>query len=185
MTTPKSAPQYDTHEHPSNGLPLTDPFSLGTMRCVSKQRAEVVEVPGLAWDGGAPMPVLIATEYRKLFACYLPGNDERVVVAEFEGCSSVRFGLTNDEVVHGHPCGADLMGYRVHVVHNSPWLDELRSIESVHRRAAEHPFANSHHYFLTFHDSSLEAIATDVAAVGSFDSMSEAVAEMLRLANPR
>ena len=131
------------------------------------------------------MPVLIATDYRALIACHLPTDDDRVTVAEFEQCSSVRFGLPNDEVVHGHPCGTDLMSYRVHVIHDSPWLHDLRSIESVHPLASDHPLADSHHYFLTFHDSSLEAIATRVAVVGSFDSMSDAVAEMLRIADPR
>ena len=75
------------------------------------------------------------------------------------------------------------MGYRVHIVQDSTWLEELRSIASVHHLAADHPFADSHHYFLTFHDSSLEAIASGVAVLGSFDSMSDAVAEMLRTAD--
>ncbi len=120
------------------------------------------------------MPVLIATDYRVLFACYLPTDGDRVVVGEFEGCPSVRFGLRNDEVIHGHPCGVSLMSYRVHVIHGSPWLDELRSIESAHAQAADHPLAGSHHYFLTFHDSSLEAIAGSVAVIGSFESMDDA-----------
>jgi hypothetical protein len=50
----------------------------------------------------------------------------------------VRFGFPNDEVVHGHPCGADLMGYRVHIIHESPWLQELRQIEAVHPQVDEH-----------------------------------------------
>ena len=112
-------------------------------------------------------------------------SDDRVVVAEVERCSLVRFGFPNDEVVHGHPCGLDLMHYGVHVIHDSPWLAELRSIESVHPRAAEHPFADSRHYFLTFHDSSLEAIATGFNVLGTFASMGEAVAEMIHLADPR
>lgn len=152
---------------------------------MSAQRGEVVDIPGLSWDGGAPMPVVIATDLRKLFACYLPTDDDRVVVAEFKRCSSLRFGLPNDEVVHGHPCGADLMGYRAHVIHESPWLAELRAIESVHRLADKHPLASARHFFLTFHDSSLEAVAHGVAVVGEFESMAEAVAEMLRIADPR
>lgn len=164
---------------------LAEGAQTGHYALVSEQRAEVVDIPGLEWDGGAPMPVLIATDYHTLFACYLPTEDDRVVVAQVEQCSSVRFGLPNDEVVHGHPCGTDLMHYGVHVVYNSPWLAELRSIESVHSRAAGHPLDGSRHYFLTFHDSSLEAIATGINVVGSFDSMREAVAEMLRIADPR
>ena len=128
--------------------------------------------------------MLIATDNRVYFACYLPADDDRVVVAEVQRCVSVRFGFPNDEVVHGHPCGTDLMHDGVHVIHNSPWLAELRSIESVHPGAADHPLAVSRHFFLTFHDSSLEAIATGLSVVGSFGSMGDAVAEMLRLAGP-
>jgi hypothetical protein len=150
---------------------------------VSKQWAEIVEVPGLGWDGGAPMPVLIATDYHTLFACHLPTDDDQVIVGRFDRCSSVRFGSPNDEVVNGHPCGSELMHYGIHVIHNSAWLDELRTIESVHRRAATHPLADSQHFFLTFHDSSLEAIANDILVVGYFGSMIEAVAEMLQMAD--
>ena len=151
---------------------------------MSTPRGEVIDIAGLVWDGGAPMPVLIATDYRTLFACYLPNDDDRVVVGEFERCTSVRLGLPNDEVVHGHPCGKDLMHYGVHVIHDSPWVQELRQIESVHRQAAEHPLAWSRHYFLTFHDSSLEAVAVGLGVVDEFASMGEAVAAMIAMANP-
>ena len=157
---------------------------IGQYALVPKPWAEVVEVPGLEWTGGAPMPVLIATEYRKLFACYLPTDDDRVVVTEVVRCTSIRFGLPNDEVIHGHPCGSGLMHYGVHVIHNSLWLAELRAIESVHPMAAKPAFPESQHYFLTFHDSSLEAVGLGLAVVGNFDSMTDAIAEMLRLADP-
>ena len=96
-----------------------------------------------------------------------------------------RFGLPNDEVVHGHPCGADLMHYGVHTIHESPWIDELRRIESVHRQAAEHPINRSVHYFLTFHDVSLEAVALGISVHGKFPSMADAVAEMVTVAGLR
>lgn len=63
------------------------------------------------------MPVLIATDYSVLFACYLPTDDDQVVVAEFERCSSVRFGMPNDEVIYstmgvlGRRSGADLLNF--------------------------------------------------------------------------
>lgn len=146
---------------------------------MAEQRAERVHVEGLEWDGGAPMPVLLATDHRTVFACYMPTDDERVVVGEVKGCTSVRFGFPNDEVVHGHPCGLDLMHYRVHIIHHSPWLDDLRKIESVHPESPSPPFRTAHHYCLTFHDSSLEAIATRLAVAGTFDTMDEATTAML------
>jgi hypothetical protein len=150
-----------------------------------EQHAEVIDVPGLDWDGGAPLPTLVATDYRTLFACYRPTEMDEVVVAEFERCSSVRFGLPNDEVIHGHACGMDLMHYAVHVIRDSPWLHELRTIESVHPRAAHHSIATASHFFVTFHDSSLEAIAHGISVVGSFGSMMDAVAEMVRRVDRR
>jgi hypothetical protein len=70
------------------------------------------------------------------------------------------------------------------IIHESPWLQELRQIEAVHPQVDEHPFAESRHYFLTFHDSSLEAIATDLVVVDSFVSMADAITEIVRIANP-
>jgi hypothetical protein len=66
-----------------------------------RQSAEAIAIPGLRWDGGAPLPIVIATDYRTLFACHEAGPDEGVLVAEFVQCTSVRFGLPNDEVLHG------------------------------------------------------------------------------------
>lgn len=130
------------------------------------------------------MPVVIATDYHAVFACYLASEDERVVAAEFVQCVSVRLGLPNDEVLHGHPCGRDLMHYGVHVIHDSPWIEELRSIESVHEYANRHPVNHARHYFLTFHDSCLEACASDVRVIGDFDSMADAIDAMRVAAGP-
>ena len=69
-----------------------------------------------------------------------------------------------------------------HVIHNSPWLDELRSIESAHELSDEHPIQHARHYFLTFHDACLEACASDLRVIGDFDSMDEAVEAMLGVA---
>lgn len=60
---------------------IAEQRDVGHYALVSEQRAEVVDIAGLEWDGGAPLPVLIATDYRTLFACYLPTEDDRVVVA--------------------------------------------------------------------------------------------------------
>jgi hypothetical protein len=95
----------------------------------------------------------------------------------------MRFGFPNDEVLHGHPLFSVGLGYyRLHEVVNSAWLMELRAIEAVHDRAPAMPFENARHFVLTFHDSTLEAIAADVRLAGSYPSRAEAVKEMTRLA---
>lgn len=146
------------------------------------ERAERIEIAGLDWDAGAPLPVLISTDRRTLFACHLLEVDD-VVVAEFVRCTSVRKGLPNDEVVHGLPFATGLDIYGVNVIHGSRWLYELQQIESVHERSAGHPiYSEQRHFFLGLHDSSLEAIAKDLVVIGQFPTMDAAVVEMLRLA---
>lgn len=148
------------------------------------ERAEPLRIDGLDWDTGAPMPVIVSTDRRTLFACHLLEGDE-VVVAEFVRCTSVRKGLPNDEVVHGLPYAAGLDLYGVNVIHGSRWLFELQQIESVHQRSAGHPiFSEQRHFFLGLKDTSLEAIAKDLVVLGTFPTMDDAVAEMLRLADP-
>lgn len=64
---------------------------------------------------------------------------------------------------------------------NSAWLAELRAIEAVHDHAPEVPFENARHLVLTFHDSTLEAIATGARFAGSYLSRAAAFQEMARL----
>lgn len=145
------------------------------------ERAVVIEVDDLAWDAGAPAPVLMASEGRTLFAFDARLADEYYRrVAEFVGCTSVRFGFPNDEALAGHPLyGNGLSFYAAHEVIDSRWLEELRAVERHHPEAAPMPFADARHYLLTFHDSTLEAIARDIRVVASFVSDAEAEAAML------
>jgi hypothetical protein len=155
-----------------------------------KERAVPVEVPGLAWSAGAPSPFFISSEQRTLIGFYAGKGDadqsdgDPVTVAELVGCTSVKFGFPNDEVLHGHRLyGAGLGYYQLHEVDNSAWLSELRAIEAVHDRAPETPFPNARHFVLTFHDSTVEAIARDVRLVGSYRTRAEAVHRMTVLAD--
>ena len=153
------------------------------------ERAVIVEIPGLVWDGGAPMPVLISTDHRTLIAFYVPDRDVtdglEVQTAEFNGCASVMFGFPNDEVLHGHRLhGHGLEWYGLHVIEESTWIAELVRIERVHDRAPAEPFAGSKHYLLAFHDSTLEAIAEDLVPLARYRYMDEAVAALVTLARP-
>lgn len=138
------------------------------------QTARVIERPGLVWTAGAPEPVVIANEIRTSFAFFTPSDLAQV--AEFVGYVAVRFGFPNDEVLHGHPLwGHGLQFYATHEVAHSTWLEELRAIEQVHDRAPSNPFAEATHFVLTFHDSTLEAIAQDIVVRDQFDTMELAV----------
>ncbi|GAC1591957.1 MAG: hypothetical protein NVS3B21_11020 [Acidimicrobiales bacterium] len=147
------------------------------------ERAVKRDRPSLRWSSGAPEPILIATGWRTLVAIYLASpavqNDMEVQVAEFVSCSAVRFGFPNDEVLTGHPLwGHGLEFYATHEVEDSSWLHDLRSIESVHPRAADTPFWDQKHFVLTFHDNTLEAIADDITDLGQYSTMAQATVAM-------
>lgn len=142
----------------------------------------------MSWDAGAPEPLLVASERRALFAFYRGGpeveDDMEVQVAEFVGYTSVRFGFPNDEAVHGHPLwGAGLDFYAVHEVHDSEWVEQLRAIERHHPQSLAVPFSDSKHYVLTFHDSTLEAVARAISPVSRHKALAEGVAAMARAVN--
>jgi hypothetical protein len=153
-----------------------------------KQRAIPTNVPGLLWAAGAPQPFVVSSEQRTLvgFVAAMPGGgakDPRIVnVAELVACTSFKFGFPNDEVMDGHPLfDVGLEYYQLHEVENSSWLRELRAIEAVHDCAPAVPFENDRHFVLTFQDSTLEAIATDIRCIGSYRSRAEALSAMTRL----
>jgi hypothetical protein len=159
-----------------------------------KQRAIPLNLPGLVWSAGAPLPFVLSSEDRTLVGFVAAGqvsaaeqvseaaHRECVNVAELIGCTSFKFGFPNDEVLHGHPLfDAGLNYYQLHEVENSSWLRELRAIEAVHDRAPAVPFEEARHFVLTFQDSTLEAIATDIRCIGSYHSRAEALAAMTGL----
>lgn len=153
-----------------------------------KQRAIPLNVPGLVWSAGAPQPFVVSSEERTLVGFHAAeqagGAADRlsVTVAELVTCTSVKFGFPNDEVLHGHPLfDAGLDYYQLHEVGNSSWLRDLRAIEAVHDRAPAVPFEKERHFVLTFQDSTLEAIATDIRCIGSYPSRAEALSAMTRL----
>jgi hypothetical protein len=147
------------------------------------EQAVPVQIPGIRWSAGSPEPLLIASERRTLFAFY-KGDDEveqddEVQAAEFVGCTSVRFGFPNDEPLQGHPLwGHGLAFYSVHEVEESSWVAALRENESAHPAAPALPFANAKHFVLTFHDSTLEAVARGIVALNTFASMEEAASAL-------
>ncbi|UFN43301.1 hypothetical protein [Nocardioides okcheonensis] len=134
-----------------------------------KHRAQVEVLDlGLKWDAGAPLPMLVAGARSAIVLCYeslATGEGEHVIEIRFEGCSNIRMGHPNDEVLHGHPFwGRGLSFYEAHVVHDSPWLEEHRRINSVHDYHSDATWDRLNHYFLAFHDEVVEALARDISA---------------------
>jgi hypothetical protein len=139
--------------------------------------ATVVERRDLVWTADVPVPVLVSSEGRTLFAFQHVDGEARV--AELVRCVGVRFGFPNDEVQHGHPLWeAGLTFYSLHELTGSSWLAELRRIEPAHVSAPSDPFPTARHFVLTFHDSTLEAIADDVRVVSGHRTVAAAVVDM-------
>lgn len=142
------------------------------------ERATVIDVPGLEWSAGAPEPRVVMSELFVGIAFYAsdarPG--EEVATAAFVRCTSFRMGFPNDEALHGHRLwGRGLESYRAHEVSDSAWLAELRAVEAAHPQAPAVPFAGARHFVLTFHDSTVEAIAEAIEVGPSYRTMGEAI----------
>jgi hypothetical protein len=132
----------------------------------------------LPWDIGAPLPQLLANDYRTFLVFHLSDPDpdwdgtwSRVVdpavdvavplgVVEFRYTESVRLGGPNDEAITGHPLyGKGLRAYAAHQVLNSRWITEAERVNSFHpqHRGGWHDRLN--HYVFCFHDSTFECLA--------------------------
>ena len=132
----------------------------------------------LKWDTGAPMPQVIANDYRTLLAFLLREPDpnwdgsyvtikrasdaqaEPLALVEFEHCLCVRHGAPNEEVFAGHPLnGKGLEAYTAQRVVNSRWLKEIEKINSVHYLYRPESWLDLNHFIFWFHDSTFECIA--------------------------
>ena len=149
-------------------------------KLAAKKGEEYAEPCGfpLKWSGGAPMPHLLANDYRALLAFLLSEPDpnwdgsyvtiksptderpEPLGLVEFEHCISARLGAPNDEVFAGHPLnGKGLEAYGAQRVVNSRWLKEIEKINSVHAMYRPDSWRSLNHFIFWFHDSTFECIA--------------------------
>lgn len=130
------------------------------------------------WDTGAPLPFLLASEYRTYLAFYVRDPDpnwdgtyvnvvdpsspnvEKLCIVTIGGCVATRFGSPNEEVFHGHYLyGHGQEAYEAQIVMNSPWLREVQAINSVHSQYNPNRWTDVKHFILWFHDSTFECLA--------------------------
>lgn len=128
-------------------------------------------------DLGAPLPVVLADEYR-LFLGYIAstpdaswdGTSVRVVAPASENESTVLvtfarpychyLGAPNDEAFAGHPLEArGLEPYSVNEVRASSWIALLERQNSIHYAHRSEDFARLRHFIFAFHDSTFECVA--------------------------
>ena len=131
------------------------------------------------WDTGAPSPQVFSNGHKTyliyLIAEFDPNWDGSYVnvietkseityplaLVEFSG-HTFRFGIANEEVFSGLPLwNKGLEGYAAHIIENSNWIAELKTINKVHPYYNEERWNNQKHFLLLFHDEMLEVIATE------------------------
>ncbi len=131
------------------------------------------------WDLGAPMPQVFS-DGNKTYLIYLINEPDPnwdgtnitmidntsdaeypLALVEFNG-RTFRFGIANEEVFSGLPISNKGMEwYSAHIIHNSTWIKELKSIHKVHPNYSEDHWKDNKHYMLLFHDEMIEIVAKD------------------------
>lgn len=146
----------------------------------NEPHAVPIEFP-VQWDAGAPLPHLLQNDNRVFLLFLLADSNrpENIAVVEFKNCASTRMGTSNDEVFHGHPLhGRGLELYSALQVKNSPWIEELKTINSVHRNYSPDSWQNDRHYILGFHDCTFECVAQSFAVEVRSGTMQQALADI-------
>jgi hypothetical protein len=150
-------------------------------------------------DVGAPLPCVVASEYRLLLAYHhrekpsLHGWSGRTVqvvdydtvevvaMIDFPGYYAYASGPPNDETIDGHPLAArGLEPYAAFEVADSSWIRQLEQQNRVHPDHREAYFAALRHYIFVFHDSTFEVVAREMSVElveGSLASALQLMAE--------
>jgi hypothetical protein len=121
---------------------------------------EITNVPQM--DPGAPIPLVLADEYRVVLSYLLAGTavGPLSAIVCFEAVAMHSLGAPNDETLHGHPLWEKgLKHYAAFSVENSPRIEELERINSVHRFHRPERFRALKHFIFTMHDSTFECVA--------------------------
>lgn len=134
-----------------------------------------IEIPGFDPEPNVAEPVVVQAER----ACYLIYWDREFVrrALRFTQCSISKFGYPNDDGRYGHRLySKGLRSYGVFEVLESQWLLELREANAVFEELASISskyvlMEGGRHLIISFHDSTLECIATDVHMASEFPQL--------------
>lgn len=162
-----------------------------------KEHANVIEWHP-RWSSGAPLPQVFSDGHKVYLIYYIDeeikdfdGSFVRLIdnksdenfnlaLVEFNG-GTFRFGIANDEVFSGLPLWTKgLEGYEAHIIENSTWIQELKSIHKVHPYFNEENWANKKHFCFLFHDEIFEVIAKDFK-IETFNTTFEKLASKIVL----
>ena len=151
------------------------------------------------WDGGAPMPQVFSNG-QKVYLIYTVAdwdtdsiqkintigtgveNSELLALVEFDGYT-FKFGIANDEVFPGLPLYKSGLDEWAHIIENSKWIEELKSIHKVHPGYNPFRWTQLNHYVLLFKDQIMEVIAKDYTVEIFETSYHELSIEVIRRMN--
>jgi len=115
---------------------------------------------------GAPVPFLLAEDGELILAYLVESEADEAAVIEFESVHAQYFGPPNDEALSGHPLyQRGLRFYCAYEVQNSSWIRALERMNRVHPKHRRGMFGRCRHFIFTFHDTTLECVATGIRKV--------------------
>lgn len=161
---------------------------------------ELINIPQS--DVGAPLPVVLADEYRVLLAYCVaepdpnwagtdvnvvsPETDATVAIVTFHRALLHMFGPPNDEAFDSHPLAErGLRPYCAAEVHHSSWLNLFIQMNRVHPHHTDAMFDSVRHFIFAFHDSAFECLAYDFSVSLFHGSMVAATAQMASMLTDR
>jgi hypothetical protein len=168
------------------------------------ERDRVVVLPDLPQSSiGAPVPLVLADEFRAVIAYYLEevpagwdGTSTRVIdsttadepigVVCLDQCTAHMFGPPNDEAFSGHPLASrGLRPYSAFEVTDSSWVRILERMNSVHPWHRAESFWVQRHLVFTFHDSTFECVCRSFSYRHARGSIQSVIPLMLKLLKNR
>jgi hypothetical protein len=145
---------------------------------------------------GAPLPIVLASEYATLLAYYTESShpswngtnprcvsaattEDPVAIVDFVGTTAHYFGPPNDEAFSGHPLASrGLSPCGAFEVLDSSWIRLLIEMNSVHSHHSPKLFEYLRHFIFTFHDDTFECVAGDFGFTITKGPLSRAVSEI-------
>jgi hypothetical protein len=157
----------------------------------------VVPLEGIPQSSvGAPIPFIMADEYRVVLAYYIQdsrpfsgvprvvgplNSDETVALIRFTGAIHMS-GPPSDEAFAGHPLASrGLRPYSTFRIDNSSWIRKLERMNSVHPMHRPEMFWKRQHLVFTFHDSSFECVCHQFDVTTEKGSIKDQIPRMINL----
>ncbi len=148
-------------------------------------------------SAGAPVPLVIADEWRVVLAYYMTPtrpwtgipqivdqtqSDEPIAIIRFNSATAHMFGPPNDEALEGHPlAGRGLESYGAFRIDDSSWIRKLEQMNRVHYRHDPEPYRRLQHLVFAFHDSTFECVCDGFDVTTTKGSIYDVIPAMVTL----